>query len=106
MAGEAATDGEADGGPNWRVPALRCGLEIALFDLIVAYIYLHVGSGLLKGLLLVVGFVGTAGILLWYVNRLSLAWVRYAQTLQRQRRRKRQRKHRQRRRERQQRDEG
>ena len=37
---------------------------------------------------------------MWYVNQLSLAWVRYGQTLTRKRRRKRERKRRERRRKR------
>lgn len=97
--GSAATDG-GDGGPDWRLAAVRCGLEVALLVLIVVYLYLHVGSTLLKGALLVVGLAGSVGILLWYVDRLSLAWVRYARNLARRERRQRERRRRERRRER------
>jgi hypothetical protein len=99
----------ADGGgssPDWRIPAIRSGLEVTLLLLIVAYLYLHVGSTLIKGLFLVVGLAGSVGILMWYINRLSLSWVQYARSLSRQERRKRARQRRQQRRERSERSDG
>lgn len=97
--GQTAT-GSGGSGPDWTVPAIRCALEVTLLVLIVTYLYLHVGSTLLQGLLLVAGIGGPVAIIMWYVNRLSLAWVQYARNLARQRRRKRQRRRRQRRRDR------
>jgi hypothetical protein len=103
---EVVTDGGTDSGPDWKVPALRCGLEVTLLVLSVTYLYLHVGSTLLRGLLLVVGLVGSVAVLIWYVDRLSLAWVRYARTLRRRERRRRERERRERRRRRRQQEGG
>jgi hypothetical protein len=89
--GRTVTDG-GQSGPDWKVPAIRCGLEVTLLVLIVTYLYLHVRSTLLQGFLLVVGLAGSVAILMWYVNRLSLAWVRYARNLARQKRRQRERR--------------
>jgi hypothetical protein len=99
------TDG-GQSGPDWTIPAVRCGLEVTLLVLIVTYLYLHVGSTLLRGVLLVAGVAGSVAVVMWYVNRLSLAWVRYARTLSRQRRRKRDRQRERRRRDRSERSRG
>lgn len=99
MSNRSATDG-GSGGPDWRLAAIRCGLEVTLFSLSALYLFLHVGSPLLRGLLLVVGVGGSVAIVLWYADRLALAWVQYARNLTEQRRRKRERQRRQRRRER------
>lgn len=99
MSNRPVTDG-GDGGPDWRLAAIRCGLEVTLFSLSALYLYLHVGSHLLRGILLVVGILESVAILLWYVDRLSLAWVKYARSLTDRKRRKRERQRRQRRRER------
>jgi len=93
-------------GPDWTIPAIRCGLEVTLLVLIVTYLYLHVGSTVLQGVLLVVGVGGSVVIVMWYVNRFSLAWVRYARSLARQKRRRRERRRRQRRREQSERSDG
>lgn len=97
MGRRVATDGGSDR-PDWRVPAARCGLEVTLLALVTVYLYLHVGSPLLGGTLLVVGIAGSVGVVLWYANRLSLAWVRYASDLAERRRRERERRRRARRR--------
>lgn len=103
MRRDVATDGgTSGGGPDWRISAVRCGLEVTLIVLSVVYLYLHVGSSLLKGALLVVGVVGSVGVLMWYVNRVSLAWVRYARSLRRRERRRQERERRERRRQRRQ----
>ncbi|PSQ06442.1 hypothetical protein BRC92_00755 [Halobacteriales archaeon QS_4_69_31] len=99
MSPRAACDG-GQSRPDWRLPAARCALEVTLILLIAAYLWLHIGSALLKSVVAVVGLTGAVGVVMWYVNQLSLAWVRYGQTLTRKRRRKRERKRRERRRKR------
>ena len=86
-----------DGGasrPDWKLPALRCGLEVTLVVLIAAYLWANLASQLLSGLVAVLGIVGSVAILLYYVHRLAFAWVKYASD---QNRRRQQRKRRQRR---------
>jgi cell shape-determining protein MreC len=98
MSEEVTTDG-GQSRPDWRVPAARCGLEVTLVLLIAAYLWLHLGSALLRGVVAVAGLVGAVATLMWYVNQLSVAWVRYAsdqtKRRQRERRRKRQRRRKQ-----------
>jgi hypothetical protein len=91
-----------DGGqsrPDWKLPALRCGLEVALLVLIATYLWANLASELLSGVVAVLGVVGAVTVLLYYVHRQAFAWVSYASQ---QARRRQQRKQRQRRRREQQ----
>jgi len=89
----------ADGGasrPDWKLPALRCGLEITLVALITVYLWANLASELLSGIVAVIGIVGSVAVLFYYVHRQAFAWVKYAsdQTRRRQQRKKRQRRRR------------
>jgi beta-lactamase regulating signal transducer with metallopeptidase domain len=95
----AMTRPMADGGssrPDWKLPAVRCGLEIALLLLIATYLWANVNSLLLSGAVAVLGIVGSVAVLLYYVHRQAFAWVKYAsdQTRRRQQRKRRQRQRR------------
>lgn len=97
MRREAVTDG-GQSGPDWRLPAVRCALEVTLIVLIAAYLWINVGSPLFRAVIAVLGLSGAVITVMWYVNRLSLAWVRYARNLRRRERRKRERERQKRRR--------
>lgn len=95
----AMTRPMADGGasrPDWKLPALRCGLEITLVALITVYLWANLASELLSGIVAVIGIVGSVAVLFYYVHRQAFAWVKYAsdQTRRRQQRKKRQRRRR------------
>lgn len=98
---ELVTDG-GQSGPDWRLPALRCALEVTLIVLIAAYLWINVGSPLFRSVVAVLGVSGAVVTVMWYANRLSLAWVRYARNLRRRERRNRERKRRRRQRQREQ----
>ncbi|MFB6139214.1 MAG: hypothetical protein ABEJ26_02120 [Halosimplex sp.] len=102
MSRKAATDGS--GRPDWRIPALRTGLEVSLVALVAAYLSIHLSSPLLVGVVVVAGVVGAVALCFRALDRQAYAWVRYAskraQESQRKRRREReQRQRRQRRRQ-------
>lgn len=89
----------ADGGesrPDWKLPALRCGLEVALVVLIAAYLWANLASELLSGVVAVLGIVVAVTVLLYYVHRQAFAWVRYASRQARRRQQRKQRERRQR----------
>jgi len=89
------TDGGASR-PDWKLPALRCGLEVALVVLIAAYLWANLASQLLSGIVAVLGIVVTVTVLLYYVHRQAFAWVRYASQQARRRQQRKQRERRQR----------
>lgn len=88
-----------DGGqsrPDWRVPAIRCGLEVTLVALITAYLWVNVNSPVVSGLFAVAGLTGAVVVLFYYVDQQSLAWVRYASKKGKRKQRRRERRERQR----------
>jgi len=64
--------------PDWRRPALRVGLEIALVALVAAYLSIHLDSPFVVALLVVVAIVGSVTLFFRTLDRQAYAWVRYA----------------------------
>lgn len=95
---EATTDG-GTARPDWREPALRCGLEVVLIGLIAAYLWIQVQSPILSGAVAVAGGLAAVVVLFWSVKEHTVAWIRYASARSRRRRKQRERKRRQRRRQ-------
>lgn len=93
-----STTSGAPGKPDWRPRAVRCGLEVTLIVLSTTYLTLNLGSGLLSGVVLVVGLLSTVVVLFWCLDDLVVDWVRYASNQAQRRRRRRKRMQRDRRR--------
>ena len=88
MSREVVPDGS--GRPDWRAPAVRVGLEIALIVLIAGYLSIHLSSPFLVAIIVVSAIVGSIVLLFRTLDRQAYAWVRYAsdRTKESQRKRK------------------
>ena len=76
MSRDDVTDGSAR--PDWRRPALRVGLEVALVALVATYLSIRISSPLVAALVVVAAIVGSVALLFRTLDRQAYAWVRYA----------------------------
>lgn len=77
MAGEAASDSVPE--PDFFVPALRCGLEMALVGSIVALLGLPAESTLMTGFVLLAAMLAMLVVLFYAINEQVAEWIRRAQ---------------------------
>jgi len=61
--------------PDFLVPGIRCGLEIALVVLLVLSVGLPTGNPLLLGLVVVSTVVAGTVVLFWALNRQMEIWI-------------------------------
>jgi len=77
MAGDESEEGIPS--PDYIVPAIRCGLEMALVGSIVMLFGLPAGSTLMTGVVLLVALMAMLVVLFYCLNRQMAEWIRRAQ---------------------------
>jgi hypothetical protein len=65
--------------PDYIIPAIRCGLEMALVGSIVMLLGLPAGSTLMTGVVLLVALMAMLVVLFYCLNRQMAEWIRRAQ---------------------------
>lgn len=78
----ASEDLPADDGvpaPGYLLPAIRCGLEMAIVGLTVGLVGLPGADPLQRGVVLLVAMVAMVVVLFWCLNRHVAEWIRRAQ---------------------------
>lgn len=77
MANEASDESVPP--PDYLVPAIRCGLEMALVGTIVALLGLPAESTLMTGFVLLVALMAMLVVLFYSLNQQVAEWIRRAQ---------------------------
>jgi hypothetical protein len=61
--------------PDFLVPGIRCGLEIALVVTLILYVGLPAPNAFVLGLAVVLAVVSATVVLFWALNRQMEAWI-------------------------------
>lgn len=65
--------------PDFLVPGIRCGLEMAMVGMIVALVGLPATNALYLGVVILAVLVSMVVVLFWCLNRHVAEWIRRAQ---------------------------